>query len=146
MRALFPATILAALFLVGCGTTLTSKNDHNLVLTRPDEDIAAASKKAQDELPKFLERLQHPKPGEQFAINANFRDHATFEHMWVDHLKYDGKVITGKLADEPVLIKRLKKGEDVIIAKQVVYDWLIRSNGKTEGGYVQQVLKKKQGG
>ena len=137
---------LLALSLVGCSaTTSTSKKAPDVVLARRDTEVAEAAQRARDDLPKFLERLKSPKPSEKFAVNANFGYHGNFEHMWVDHLTYDGAALHGKLADQPVLIKEMHKGDQVQISTQQVYDWLIKSDGKIEGGYVQQVLHKKAG-
>ncbi len=89
--------------------------------------------------------MKHAKPRERFAAQVRFRSHMTFEHMWVDHLTYDGKLLRGTLADEPVSIKVLHKGVSVNFAPSQVMDWLILSDGKREGGFAEAVLKQERG-
>ncbi len=132
--------------LVGCShTILSSSKQPGVVVVRKDKELADAVKLAQDGLPRFIARLKHPAAGEHFAIQARFRAKMNFEHLWVDHLSFDGALFHGKLADQPVIIQRMNKGDDVNFGKTTVSDWLIINGDKREGGFAEAVLKQKQG-
>ena len=141
MRILFALLVVAAL--AGCSTSHTDAGHPDLVAMRKDPELAAAVKQAQAELPKFLDRLQHLKQGEHFAVQARFGKDLSFEHMWVDHLSFDGKNLQGTLADQPSVVTSLHKGDAVSFPITDVMDWLILSGGKREGGYAEAVLRKK---
>lgn len=136
--------LAVALTLCGCaGDRMESKSDPNVVAMRKDPALAAAVREAQSQAPQFIERLKNAKPGEKFAANVAFATKGTFEHLWVDHLKTDGKTLTGTLADAPNLLEGKRKGDEVTFAPDQIQDWLIRSNGKTEGGFTEKALRAK---
>lgn len=126
------------------GTGLGSSKAPGVVVMRKDTELAEAVKKAQAGLPGFLQRLKHPKPGEHFAVEARFRWHTTFEHLWVDHLTLDKSLIRGVLADEPNLITIFHKGEAVSFPASNVSDWVIIDGNKKEGNFAESILRARQ--
>lgn len=146
MNRLMTLGCLAILVGAGCShTVLSSPKQPGVVVVRKDKELADAVKMAQAELPKFIERLKHPKPGDHFAIQSRFRSRMNFEHMWVDHIEFDGVLFHGTLADEPNIIQKLHKGERVNFPKTAVSDWLIINGDQREGGFAEKILRAKQG-
>lgn len=146
MKPIF-AVVVASAVACGCFSTSMSgaKPKPKLVEMRKDTELAEAVQQAQDSIQTFIDRLKHPRPGDHFAMQARFRARMNFEHMWVDHISYDGTLFHGKLADDPAVVKVLRKGESVNFPKSAVSDWLIINGDKREGGFAEAVLKKKTG-
>lgn len=122
------------------------KEHVNIVEAERDPEVAAAVLRARRELPRFIAALQKPAPDEkEFAVNARFETPKGPEQIWVRVSKYTDGVFEGTLADQPIAIPKLNKGDSVKVPEAVVNDWLFRSGTKIAGGYTMQVLLKRTG-
>lgn len=105
-----------------------------------DPALQTAARRAQSELGGFIGELAHPKPGEQFAIKGAFPTADGPEYLWVRDPEYRGGVFTGTLDQVPMAYQGAGKGSIVTVTKEEVFDWMIRENGRTRGGYTERVL------
>ncbi len=118
----------------------------DVVEAERDPELAAAVIRARKELPRFIAALQNPTPDQrEFAVNARFETPRGPEQIWIRVSKYEKGVFSGEVADEPVAIPKLKKGDKVNVPEAVVNDWLFRNGALIAGGYTMQVLLKRTG-
>src|SRR5215471_3089284 len=69
-------------------------------------------------------------------VKARFQSKTTglAVHIWLDHPSFeDGKVL-GTIANEPVNIPELSKGESVSVPSETVSDWIYRQGTQDFGG------------
>ena len=107
----------------------------------PELDNAIAT--AQEGLPQF--EAQFEKAGKNhFAVKVRFfatDDPRKDEMMWVDHLKKSGKNWTGTLADRPIVLTTLHRGDQVEFQTSQIVDWeVIYPDGTHDGAFTDDVL------
>jgi uncharacterized protein YegJ (DUF2314 family) len=100
-------------------------------------------------LPQFIEKLQKPPEyATAFAIKVAFVESGRAEMMWVDHLTYAAGSFDGVLADAPIVLAKLHKGDRVHVATADVVDWEIFYHTSTsdthEGAETDRVLRRRQ--
>jgi uncharacterized protein YegJ (DUF2314 family) len=98
---------------------------------------------AVEKLDTFLAVLKAPKKNQdQFSVKfiVEVKDQA--ELMWLNDLKFDKGVFTGKLANDPALAKHLKMGQTIQVKEDDVVDWMYVEDGKLKGGYTIRVQRK----
>ena len=77
-------------------------------------------------------------------VKAYFNDEGaplTGEHMWVSEIEYDGKMITGVLADTPIQLHSIRTGQRVSFPLERLSDWLYVENGKAVGVFTVKLLR-----
>jgi len=77
-------------------------------------------------------------------VKAYFYDEGaplTGEHMWVREVEYDGKTITGVLADTPIQLHSVQAGQRVSFPLGRLSDWLYVEDGKAAGGFTVKLLR-----
>jgi uncharacterized protein YegJ (DUF2314 family) len=128
---LLTATLIAA----GCSRkpeTLTSKYD--------EKKMEQAIADARSTFPEFLARFRNPQPGDgDFHIKVRIEDKNGVEHFWVSDLKLDSEPYSGKIADDPRIIKKVKFGQDYTFTRSEISDWMYVANGKMQGNYTLRV-------
>ncbi len=109
-----------------------------------DEDMNAAIEQAQATLGTFIESLISPRPGQtHFSIKAKFAttdEPASFEHIWLYDVTYDGEKFSGRIGNQPLDVTYLSVDEKVQVPRDDVTDWMIIEDGILIGGYTLRVL------
>jgi uncharacterized protein YegJ (DUF2314 family) len=127
--------LIAACFGGGCSRkpeTLTSKYDEKKM-----EQAIADARATFDE---FLARFRSPKPGDQeFHVKVRIEDKHGVEHFWVGDLKLDSEPYSGKIADEPGIVKKVKFRQEYRFTRGEISDWMYLANGKMQGNYTLRV-------
>jgi len=119
-----------ALALAGCSKqrpeTLTSEYDEKAMevaistaKSRVDEFIAVLGKKGAD----------------SFSVKAPIKDAHGTEHFWIVDVVYADGVFTGKIGDEPGIVKAVKLGQAWKVKKEDISDWMYVVGGKIHGGF-----------
>ena len=84
------------------------------------------------------------------AVKAPFSDgkdapksdeHPSVEHMWVNEIDFDGKLITGTLLNQPNWLKNHQKGDNVRIRPSEISDWMYGQMGEVYGAYTVNLLR-----
>ena len=130
------ALLLTVVFMVaGCShkpETLTDKYDEK----KMEKAIADARATFDD----FLARFRNPQPGDEaFHVKVRVEDKNGAEHFWVSDVKLDSEPYTGKIADEPGIVKKVKFGQDYSFTRSEISDWMYMANGKMQGNYTLRV-------
>lgn len=139
--------ILAACFLaqLAAPSITQVRADETVYNVRSDDPkMIAAVDKARSELPKFIWVVKNPHARRSMvSIKVKFQEGEIVEYMWVDDLKFDGKVFRGFLANVPTSMKSFKQNDKIVAEPANVADWMWVENGKLVGGYTVRVIRSK---
>jgi len=112
--------------------TLTSNYDEKK-MQKAIEDSRAA-------FDEFLTRFRNPQPGDDaFHVKVRVEDKNGVEHFWVSDLKLDAEPYSGKIADEPGIVKKVRFGQNYSFSRSEISDWMYIANGKMQGNYTLRV-------
>jgi len=130
------ALLLTITFIVaGCSRkpeTLTNKYD--------EKKMEQAIADARSTLDEFMARFRSPQRGdEDFHVKVRIEDKNGVEHFWVSDLKFDSERYSGKIADEPGIVKKVKFGQEYSFTRSEISDWMYMANGKMHGNYTLRV-------
>lgn len=114
-----------------------------------DKGMNAAMAQARKEFPTFWKAVSEDrKNGEPkrvpAMVKAYFSDKGEDggEHLWIDEVSYDGKMISGVVASEPADLKSVKLGEKVSFPLERLSDWLFVEKGEAKGAFTVNYLRK----
>jgi uncharacterized protein YegJ (DUF2314 family) len=115
-----------------------------------DTEMNAAMQTARDRFPEFWREVSAdykrviPALGGSM-VKAYFDDPGGApqggEHMWARDVDYDGKAITGTLADTPRHLHSVRSGEQVSFPLERLSDWFYVDGGKAIGAFTVRVLR-----
>jgi uncharacterized protein YegJ (DUF2314 family) len=106
-----------------------------------DKQFARAAEHAQRSLGFFMAALQAKKGGDNgFEVKRCFIDGDKCEHLWINHVSYDGKKFHGTIDNRPLDVKNVHLGERVSLTPQQVSDWMFVKDGRLIGGYTTRIL------
>jgi uncharacterized protein YegJ (DUF2314 family) len=111
-----------------------------------DAEMNAAISQARHTTGEFLRILAAPKPNQtDFSAKREYptKNGLGGEHIWISDLSYDGKLLHGKVGDDPANIANLKLGDEVSFSPAELTDWMYMEDGKIVGGYTIRVLRKR---
>jgi uncharacterized protein YegJ (DUF2314 family) len=101
-----------------------------------DKAMHEAVQQAQHTLGKFMAALTKPKPGQTgFSVKKRCIEGNTCEHIWLADVHFDGRVLRGKVDNNPVDVKSLRVGQKVTVLPGEISDWMYVENGRLVGGY-----------
>jgi hypothetical protein len=109
--------------------------------TQPE--IEQAISEARRRLPEFTEALRSAAEGDRFAIKGRFKTDAGAEFLWVKDPIPSPKGYIGLLDQKPIALAK-KRGDLVLVKSEDVVDWMVRSGGKTIGGFTESALADRQ--
>ena len=109
-------------------------------------NMKAATKKAQQEWPTFVQafRRRNPAATHSFNVLMPFRDGEKTEIMWIEVTGIEGDTVRGTLANQPALLTTLKQGDPVTGTTSNLSDW-IYTDPVTEqpvGGFLVKLLSR----
>lgn len=91
---------------------------------------------AQRTLGKFMAALASPKTGQTgFAVKRRCIEGNQCEHLWLVDVRFDGRLLRGKVDNTPVEMKKLRVGQKVTVQPTEITDWMYVENGRLVGGY-----------
>jgi uncharacterized protein YegJ (DUF2314 family) len=109
-----------------------------------DKEMNAAMESARKTLDEFIKVWKKRTAAQtEFAVKVAIRDGDKIEHFWVGVSKFDGKNFEGHIANEPGLVKNVKEGDLIAVAKAKVEDWMYVQKRKLNGGYTTKLLYKR---
>ena len=120
--------------------------DYHRVGKEGEAVMNAAIAKALAEIDVFIASLQAPKPSQTyFSVKKPipWQDGVvtSHEHIWVTDVTFKDGKFHGKLGNEPVDVKDLKLGDDVVVEKAEASDWMIVEDNVLVGGYTLLALR-----
>jgi uncharacterized protein YegJ (DUF2314 family) len=105
------------------------EREQNMSTPGEDPRFRAAEDEARRRWPEFVAAFAKRKPGDNFAVKAQFVDGGHTEWMWVQVHSIDGATLRGTLDNEPVYVKNVKGGQSVTVKQADTDDWLFQRQG-----------------
>lgn len=129
-----------------------SNNDNEIFYAQQDKKMKDAYVQAQQSFKYFWRELyweyRRIVPAHDFAMvktpfeqTVSGQTEPIIEHMWINNINFDGKIITGELVNDPNELTNIKKGDLVTKKVSEIDDWMISIQGKTYGGFTVQVMR-----
>ena len=106
---------------------------------KSDAALQEAKREAFQTFPTFYNAFSEGR-GQDHAIKFPCREDGQVEHMWLHVSSIDGDTITGKLGNEPQIIKGVRCGQILTVPFDELEDWLYIESGEMRGGYSVKVL------
>ena len=127
------------------GDVVGNPDDPVTLVEADDPEMAAAEQTARETLDDFIQALQNPTPLQSdFGVKTSFADDGEVEHMWVSDLTYADGAFSGRLGNDPYLVKNIKNGDPVVVKRSDVEDWLYYDGEDIVGGYTAKLLMSRQ--
>jgi uncharacterized protein YegJ (DUF2314 family) len=117
-----------------------SRKPETLTIKYNEKKMEQAIADARSTFDEFVSRFHNPQPGDKaFNVKVRIEDENGVEHFWVDDLKLDSEPYSGKIGNEPGIVKKVKFDQIYSFARSDVSDWMYMSNGKMQGNYTLRV-------
>jgi uncharacterized protein YegJ (DUF2314 family) len=131
------AVSCTVVFLIASGCT---RKPETLTDQYDEAKMEQAITEARGTFDTFLARFRSPKPGDKaFNVKVRIEDPNGVEHFWVGDLKLDSEPYSGKIGNEPGIVKNVKFGQTYKFRRGDVSDWMYIANGRMEGNYTLRV-------
>jgi len=107
-----------------------------------DAEMNAAIHKAQVSLDEFEQRLNHPPATQSYiSLQGRFERQGVVEHIWLRDVAVVPGGYRGKIGNEPVEIHGLKVGQEVVLPRADVSDWMAIDSNYLIAGYSVRLLR-----
>ena len=106
-----------------------------------------AAEKAQATLDDFLSKAsQLPAGTSSYALKVRVQEGRDTEYFWVEEFTWSDGSFTGRINNEPRLVKSVKLGQVYRFSRSQVADWkyVDEKNGKTFGNFTACALLSKE--
>ena len=111
-----------------------------------DAEMNAAIRKAKETTAVFLKVLGSPMPNQaEFHVKRSYPTGkgSGQEHIWISDVRFDGKLLHGRVSDVPEDIPNLKWLQAVSFPPSELTDWMFSEGGKVVGAFTTRVLRKR---
>jgi uncharacterized protein YegJ (DUF2314 family) len=125
------AAALVLFSVLACSQPLTER-------ARDEGATSPYSERAQATLDDFLTKAkQQPAGTSGYALKVKIQDGHGTEYFWVNEFTWSDGSFTGRINDEPRLVRSVKAGEIVRFSRSQVADWkyVDDKTGKTMGHF-----------
>lgn len=117
------------LLLAGC-----DKRPETLVSSYDQKAMDTAISTAKARVEEFIAVLQ-ANGADSFSVKAPITDSHGTEHFWITDVSFKDGFFTGKVGNEPGIVKNVQFGQDWRIAKADISDWMYKRGEKIHGGF-----------
>ena len=148
-----PLILVAVLAIASCDKPKPSNvvrregnPDYIRVENKDEPKLDRAIERGRREIDTFIAALANSRPTQShFSVKKPFPwndgDKTNFEHIWLSDVTFQDGVFRGRVGNEPVDVKGVKLGDEVILQKSEASDWMFIENGYLVGGYTIRVLR-----
>ncbi len=109
-----------------------------------DAELMAASEEARRRWREFTRAFARRLPEQLFAVKAPFTDGDCTEFMWIKVVKIEGEFLRGVLDNDPMHVKKYKRGMRVRLRVRVLSDWMYSDGDELIGGFTNKALDNPQ--
>jgi uncharacterized protein YegJ (DUF2314 family) len=101
-----------------------------------------AMERARAEVQEFVAHLMKPADGESdFAVKVPITEAGDTEHFWLEGVRYQDGKLSGRLANDPEVVRNHHYGEQVSVASDQISDWMYLREKRLVGGFTIRVLR-----
>jgi len=149
MRRHHLAAPLLLLSVLACTQSLTerARNDETTNIQSEEPALRRAAEKAQATLDDFLTQAKlQPAGTSAYALKVRVQQGRDTEYFWVEEFTWSDGSFTGRINNEPRLVKSIQLGQIYKFSRSQVADWkyLDEKNGKTVGNFTACALLTKE--
>ena len=139
-------TILAAL---ACTQSIPVREKDIEAARLQSEALAMrqAAEKAQATLDDFLIKAKQPPGGTKaYAVKVGVRADRDTEYFWINEFSWSDGMFTGRIDDEPRLVKSIRPGQIYRFSRFDIVDWMYidEKSGRTFGNFTACALSSKK--
>jgi uncharacterized protein YegJ (DUF2314 family) len=151
-QVLSVAVILLLFSLIGCGKRLDTgvvqkEPVPNYVRDFDQEAMRRTMSEARKSYFLFVDALKDRKPTmRSFAVKKGFPmpGGKTTEDIWLTDVTFDGTNFMGKISNDPVETREVKRGDVVRVKPAELSDWMYVENDVLRGGYTIRLIAQNQ--
>ena len=128
-------------------TTGRARDDQAATMQSEDPALRQAMEKAQATLDDFLTKAkQQPAGISGYALKVRVQEGRDVEYFWVEEFTWSDGSFTGKINNEPRVVRSVKPGQTYQFSRSQVADWKYRDDkvGKTFGNFTACALSSKE--
>jgi len=147
MKRIFLAALALACVTVAPSWAQKAAGDPIWGYASGDEAMNAAIAEAQRTYPLFLAAFRADSVAHQsnYMVKVGLPTSGegaptTVEHIWIDHLHFEGDVLVGALANTPDYLPGMSLGSRVEVETARVSDWSIVRNDGMYGNFTTRVM------
>ena len=132
---LITLTAVAVLALAGCSRS--KEGDNYTHVASEDAAMNAAIEKAKATVDDFVRAFHAQNPSaKDYFVKKPYRTPAgEMEHMWIEVLKEENAVLSGRIANEAEETREVKIGQIVSLKISEISDWKYQDGKKLIGGF-----------
>ena len=110
-----------------------------VLINRFEKDILQVEENAKKTFTTFLRQLNRVNTDKgnfyvKYPVLTDAGKEIRTEQVWLTGINYENGNYYGKLANTPLNVSSLKKGDKIIFYTDSITDWMYISNGKITGG------------
>ncbi len=126
--------IFFAVMVVGCDQPSEQAPDTLVTGGYNQNEMDAATARARTEIATFLEVLANGE-ADAFFVKAPITDRHGTEHFWINDIAYRDGSFTGRIGNEPGIVKNVAYDQEWTVAQKDISDWMFIRQGRIHGGY-----------
>lgn len=96
--------------------------------------MKTAISKAKSTVAEFITVLGQ-NGADSFSVKAPITDSNGTEHFWITDISFENDAFTGKIGNEPGVVKNVKEGQAWTVKKDEISDWMYTKGDRIHGGY-----------
>jgi uncharacterized protein YegJ (DUF2314 family) len=127
--------------------TQRAENDETTNMRSEEPAMQRAMEKARATLDDFLIKAKQPPAGtSSYALKVGIREGRDTEYFWVNEFTWSDGSFTGRINNEPRLVKNIKPGQIYKFSRSQIVDWTYvdEKNGRTFGNFTACALLSKE--
>jgi uncharacterized protein YegJ (DUF2314 family) len=112
-----------------------TQEDPTFAVSKDNELVNAAMNDARNSIDKLITEMEKGQEGFMASIKVKVTDKDQVEYMWLSNLKYENGTFSGKIDNDPEIVKNVSYGDQWQTPKNEVCDWIYQKDGKLFGNY-----------
>lgn len=126
------------------GNPATARDPNFRPFSPSDREMQAAIARARASTGELLRRLEQPPRSQTFlSVKVRLADGRGAEHIWLDSLRYDGRRLSGRLNDTPMVVRNRRHRDVVHVMPGDITDWIAIDAGRLCGGFTTRVARRR---
>ena len=105
---------------------------------RMNEAIALARHSVEEFIGAFTHATAHQR---SFAVEVSVIDGTSVEQLWVDLESYANGQFTGHIANEPLDVHNVQRGDRIVVDQERISDWMYVDRGHLVGGFTLRLMR-----
>jgi uncharacterized protein YegJ (DUF2314 family) len=131
--------LTAAVLGLGCSkenerqSNLSAKPE-TLVESYDEQQMDKAISIARNRVDEFIKALAE-NDADSFSVKAPIHDGDQTEHFWIVNVTYENETFSGRIGNDPGIVKNVKAGQAWKIKKDEISDWMYTKGDRIHGGF-----------